>query len=123
MVARGDQDVCSPQGEPIERCLSRRANDAVVDATGWLMEDGYHRNAVTPRRKGRSGERSGDRIDQDSARAQLLRTAEHRCATKCREWERPLGKGEEDDSRSMRRRCVRHPQVVQVPPAEATRIA
>jgi hypothetical protein len=123
MVARGDQDVRLPQREPIKRCLGPRANNAVVDAAGRLMEDGDHRSAVTPHREGRSCERSGDRVDKDGTCAELLRTAKHCCATERREWERPLGKGEEDDPRLMRRRCVRHPQVVQVAPAQATGIA
>jgi hypothetical protein len=123
MIARGDQDGGSPQSEPIERRLGPRANHAVVDSAGRLMKDGDHRNPLTPRREGRSCERSGDRVDKDGARAELLRTAKHRCATERREWERPLGKGEEDDPRPMRRRCIRHPQVVQVPPAQATGIA
>jgi hypothetical protein len=95
----------------------------VVDAAGRLMEDGDHRNAVTPRREGRSHKRSGDRVDEDGARPELLRTAKHCCATQRREWEQPLGKGEEDDPRIMRRRCIRHPQVVQVPATQATGIA
>jgi hypothetical protein len=123
MVARGDQDVRSPQSEPIERRLGPCANDAVVDAAGRLMEDRDDRNAVTPSREGRSCERSGDRVDKDGARPELLRTTKHCCATERREWERPLGKGEEDDPRLMRRRCVRHPQVVQVPPAQAMGIS
>jgi hypothetical protein len=122
MVACGDQDVCSPQREPIERRLGPRANNAVVDAAGRLMEDGDHRNVVTLRRKGRSCERCGDRVDKDGARPELFRTAKHCCATERREWERPLGKGQEDDPRLMRRRRVRHPQVVQVPPAQPTGI-
>lgn len=123
MVARGDEDVRSSQREPIERRLGPRANNAVVDAAGRLMEDGDHRNAVTPRREGRSCERSGDRVDKDGACPELLRTAKHCSPTERREWERPLGKGEEDDPRVMRRRCVRHPQVVQVPAAQPPGIA
>jgi hypothetical protein len=109
MVARGDQDVGSPQSKPIERCLGPRANNAVVDAAGRLMEDSDHGNAATPRREGGSRERGGDRVDKDGARADVLRTAQHSCAPERREWERPLGKGQEDDPRVMGRRCVRHP--------------
>jgi hypothetical protein len=123
MVARGDQDVRSSQREPIERCLGPRANNAVVDSPGRLMEDGDHRNAATPRREGRSRERSGDRVEKHGASPELLRTTEHCCATQRCEWKRPLGKGQEDDPRVMRRRCVRHPQVVQVAPAQSMRIA
>jgi hypothetical protein len=81
MVARGDQDVRSSQSETIEGRLNPRANNAVVDAAGRLMENGDHRNAVTPHREGRSCERDGDRVEKDSARAQLLRTAKHCCTT------------------------------------------
>jgi hypothetical protein len=123
MVARGDQDARSPPRESIERRLGPRANNAVVDAAGRLMEDGDHRNALTPHHEGRSCECSGDRVDKDGVRAELLRTAKHCCATEGRERERPLWKGEEDDPRRMRRRCVRHPQVVEVPPAQAIGIA
>jgi hypothetical protein len=123
MVARGDHGVRSPQREPVERCLAPRANDALVDTAGRLMEDRDHRNAATPCREGRGRERSGDRVDEDRARMELLRTAKHCCATERREWEQPLRKGEEDDSRLMRGRCVRHPQVVQVPAAQAMGIA
>jgi hypothetical protein len=123
MFTRGDEDVRSPQSEPIKRRLGYRPDNAVVDAAGRLMEDGDHRNAVTPHREGRSCERSGDRVDKDGARAELFRTAKHRCATERRDWERPLGKREEDDPRRVRRRCVRHPLVVQVAPAHATGIA
>jgi hypothetical protein len=123
MVARGDQDVRSSQSETIEGRLNPRANNAVVDSPGGLMEDRDHRNAVTPRREGRSSERGGDRVDKDGAGAELLRTAKHCRAMERREWEWPLGKGEEDDPRLMRRRCFRHPQVVEVPPAQATGIA
>jgi hypothetical protein len=112
MAARGDQDVRSPQREAIERRLGSRANNAVVDAAGRLMKDGDHGNPETPRREGRSFKRSGDRVDKDGARAEFLRTAKHCCATDRREWKPPLGKREEDDPRAMRRRCVRHPQVV-----------
>jgi hypothetical protein len=123
MVACGDQDVRSPQREPIERRLGLRANAAVVDAAGRLMEDGDHGNAVAPRREGRSCERGGDRVDEDGARSELLRTAKHRCAAEGPQWEGPLGKGEEDDARIMRGRCVRHTQVIQVPPAQPMGIA
>jgi hypothetical protein len=123
MVARGDEDVRSPQSEPVERRLGPRPNNAVVDAAGRLVEDDDHRNAVTPHREGRSCERSGDGVDKDGARAELFRTAKHCSATERRDWKRPLGKGEEDDPRRVRRRCVRHPLVVQVPAAQATRIA
>jgi hypothetical protein len=75
MVARGDQEVRSSQRQPIERRLGFCANNAVADATGRLMEDGDHRNAVTLGRERRSCERSGDRVEQDGARAKLLRTA------------------------------------------------
>src|SRR5918996_1592395 len=122
MVARGDEGVRSSQREPIERRLGPRANDAVVDSAGRLMEDGDHGNAVTPRGEGRSCERGGDRVDEDGARPELLRTAKHCRATECREREWPLGKGEEDDPRLMLLRCLRHPQVVQVPPAQLTGI-
>src|SRR5918996_5180312 len=106
MVARGDEGVRSSQREPIERRLGPCANDAVVDSAGRLMEDGDHGNAVTPRREGRSCERSGDRVDEDGARVEFLRTTKQRGATERREWERPLGKGQEDDPRLVRRRCV-----------------
>jgi hypothetical protein len=123
MVARGDEGVRSSQGDPIERRLAARANNAVVDAAWRLMEDGDHRNAATPHREGRSCERSGDRVDKDGARPEFLRTTKQSCATERREWERPLRKGQEDDPRLVRRRCVRHPQVIQVPPAQPTGIA
>jgi hypothetical protein len=123
MFARRDENIRSSQRQPIERRLGPRTSDAVVDAAGRLMEDGNHRNAATPRREGRSCERSGDRVDEDGARSELLTTAKDRCTTEHREWERALGKRQEDDPRVMRRRRVRHPQVVQVPPAQPTRIA
>jgi hypothetical protein len=123
MVARGDQEVRSSQSEPIERRLGPRANNAVVDAAGRLMENGDHRNAATPRRERWSCECSGDRVDEHGARRELLRTAKDCCATERCKWERPLGKGQENDPRLMRRGRVRHPQVVQVAPAQPTRIA
>jgi hypothetical protein len=122
MVARGDEDVRSSQGEPIERRLRPCANHAVVDAAWRLMEDGDQGNAETLRRERRSYERSRNRVDEDGARPQLLRTAKHYGATERREWEGPLGKGQKNDPRLVRRCCLRHPQVVQVPPAQPTGI-
>ena len=123
MVARGDEDIGSSQREPIEWRLGRRASSAVVDAAWRLMEDGYHGHAEMPRRERRSYERSGDRVDQDGACPELLRPTKQCGATERREWERPLGKGQEDDPCLIRRRFLRHSQVVQVPPAQPTGIA
>jgi hypothetical protein len=123
MIARCDQDVRSSQREAIERRLGRRAKDAVIDAAGRLMEDGDNRSAVTPRREGRSCERSGDRVDKDGARPESLQPPKHCRATKSGKRERPLGKGLEDNSRAMRRRCIRHPEVIQIPAAQAAWIA
>jgi hypothetical protein len=123
MVARGDQHVGLPQSKPIEGRLSRRANDAVVDSAGSLVEHCDHRNAVMPRREGRSYKRCGDRIDQDGARAELMCAAKHSCPAEYREWERPFWKGEEDDPRVMRRRRFRHLEVVEVPAAQPAGIA
>ena len=123
MIARRDQDVRSSEREPIEPRLGPGANIAVVDATRRLMEDGNHRNAETASRERRTCERSGDRVEQDGARPLFLRPMKHCRAAKRSERERPFGEGEEEDPRLMRRCRVRHPQVVQVPPAKAAWIA
>jgi hypothetical protein len=122
-VARRDQDVRTAQREPIERCLDARANGAVVDSAGRLMEDGDHRHGETACRKSRARERSGDRVEQDGTRPKLLRPTKHCPTPKSSERERPLGKGEEEDSRPMRGCLVRHAPVVQVAAAQAARIA
>jgi hypothetical protein len=106
MVARGDESVRSSQRGPIERRLSRRASSAMVDAPWRLMEDGDDGHAEMARRKRRSYERSGDRVDENGARPKLLRLAKHCGATERREWERPLGKGEKDDPCLIRRRFL-----------------
>ena len=123
IVARGDQDVRSSQREPIERLLRPRATSAVVDAARRLMEDGNHGNAETARRESWSCECRGDRVEKEGARPELLRPTKHRCAAKSGERERPLGKGQEADPRLMRSCRVCHPQVVQIAPAQAARIA
>jgi hypothetical protein len=122
MVARRDQDGRSSERESIERRLGPRTNAAVVDAARRLVEDPNHRHAEPASRKRRACERSGDRIEQDGARAELLQPTKQCRATKRSERERPFGKGLEDDSRPMRRRCIRHPEVIQIPAAQAARI-
>jgi hypothetical protein len=123
MIACRDQAVRSSQREPVERRLRRRAKSAVVDAAGRLMEDGNHRNAEAAGRKRRACERCGDRVEKDGARPDFLRPTKHRCATKSSERKPPFGEREEKDPRLVRRRRVRHPQVVQVAPAQAAGIA
>jgi hypothetical protein len=122
VVARRDQKVRSSQGEPIERCLRILANGAMIDPAGWLMEDGDQRDAETAESESRTRKRSGDRVEEESARPKLLGPAKDRSAMKRREWKGPLGKGQEDDLGRMRWRSVRHPQVVEVPPAQAAGI-
>jgi hypothetical protein len=122
MVARRDQDGRSSKRESIERRLGPRTNAAVIDAAGRLVEDPNHRHAEPASRKRRARERSGDRIEQDGARAEPLQPTKQCRAAKRSERERPLGKGLEDDSRPMRRRCIRHAQVIQIPAAQAARI-
>ncbi len=117
MVTRCDQKVRLSQGEPIEGRLRPLANGAMVDAAGWLMEDGDHRDAGTSRREGRAGKRSGDRVEEDCVRPELPRRTKHCCAAKSSEREGPFGKGKERDARGVRRRRLRHTQVVQVTPA------
>jgi hypothetical protein len=123
MVARSDQEVRSSQGEPIERRLRPLANGAMIDPAGWLMEDGDHRHAEAAQSESRTRKGRGDRVEQDGARLELLGPTKHRCAPKRREWKGPLGKGEKADPGRVRRRSVRHPQVVQVTPAQAAGIA
>jgi hypothetical protein len=74
-VARRDQDVRTAQREPIERSLNARANGAVVDSAGRLMEDGDHRHCETACRKSRARERSGNRVEQKGARPEFHRPA------------------------------------------------
>src|SRR6266516_1781632 len=91
VIARGEQEVRSPQGEPIQRGLPPRANSGVVDAAGRLMEDGDQWNGETARRQGGTCERRCDRVEKDGARPELLRATKHcRPAESC-ERKRPLG--------------------------------
>ena len=123
VVARRDQEVRSSQGEPIERRLRPLANGAMIDPAGRLMEDSDHRDAETAQSESRTCKRSGDRVEQEGARLELLGPTKHRCALKRRERKGPLGKGHEAGSAPHARRSVRHPQVVQVAPAQAAGIA
>jgi hypothetical protein len=123
MLTRRDQDVGSSQREPIEPCLDTRANSAVVDSAGRLMEHRNQRNGGTACCESRTGERSGDRVEQKGARPEADRPTKHCCTAKSGERERPVGKGEEDDPRLVRRRRVRHSPVVQVAAAQAAGIA
>jgi hypothetical protein len=123
MVARGNEEVGSPQCQPIQRRLGRRASSTVVDAAWRLMKNGDDWNALASDRERRTGKRSGDRVDEDGTRLELLRTAKHCGAAECGEWERPLRKGQENDPRPVRRCLLRHPQVVQVPATQPTGIA
>jgi hypothetical protein len=123
VVARRDQEVRSSQGEPIERCLRPLANGAIIDPAGRLMEDRDHGDAETAQSQSRACKRSGDRVEKEGVRPELLGPTKRRCAMKRREWKGPLGKGHEGDPRRMRGRGGRHPQVVQVSPAEASGIA
>ena len=123
MVACSDQSAGVPQREPVERGLDLRASGAVVNAARRLMKDGNHRNAGTACRESRSGQCSGDRIEKDSARPELLGPMKHYRATKSGERERPLGKGEEADLRLMCRCRLRHPQVIEIAAAQTAGIA
>jgi len=122
VVARRDQEVRSSQGEPIERRLRPLANRAMIDSTWWLMEDGDHGDAETAESESRTSKRSGDRVEQQGVRLELLGPTKHRCALKGGKWKGPLGKGQEADPGRVRRRSVRHPQVVQVASAQAAGI-
>jgi hypothetical protein len=123
VVARRDQEVGSSQREAIELCLHRLANGPMIDPAGRLMEDADQGNAGTAQSESRTCKRSGDRVEEKGARAELLGSTKHRCAMKRRERKRPLGKGHEGDLCRMRGRSFGHPQVVQVTTAEAVGIA
>jgi hypothetical protein len=123
VVARRDQEVRSSQGEPIERRLHRLASGAVIDSARRLMEDGDHGDGETAQGESRTCERSGDRVEQEGARAELLGPTKRPGAMKGREWKGPLGKGHEGDPGRVRGRSVGHPQVVQVTAAQAVGIA
>jgi hypothetical protein len=45
------------------------------------MKDGDYRDAETSRRKGRTGERSGDRVEKDGIGPETHRRTKHCCAT------------------------------------------
>jgi hypothetical protein len=123
VVAGRDQEVRSPQGEPIERRLRPLANGAMIDPARRLMEDSDHGEGGTAQSESRTCKRSGDRVEQEGARPELLGPTKHRCAMKRCERKWPLGKGHEGDPRRMRGGGVRHPQVVQVATAQAAGIA
>jgi hypothetical protein len=95
----------------------------MVDAAGRLVKDADHRNAETACRDRRTRERTRDRVEEHGARPEAARASKHRLATESSERERPLGEGEEDDARAVRRGCLGHALVVQVAPAQAARIA
>jgi hypothetical protein len=123
VLARSDQKVRSPQGEPIERRLHPLANGAMIDPAGRLVQDADHGDAETAPSESRTGKRGRDRVEEDGARPELLRPTKHHWAMKRREWKGPLRKGHKGDPRRMRGRSVGHPQVVQVTTAEAVGIA
>jgi len=123
VVARGEEDVRSPQREPVQRRLYLRASDGVVDAAGRLVQNCDQRNTKTADRQRRTYERSCDRIEKDGARAELLRLAEHHRPTESGERERPLRKREKADPRLVRRSRLRHSQVIEIATAQAAGIA
>jgi hypothetical protein len=63
VVAGRDQEVASPQGEPIERRLRPLANGAVIDPAGRLMEDGDQGHAETAQSESGTRKRGGDRVE------------------------------------------------------------
>jgi glycosyltransferase involved in cell wall biosynthesis len=95
----------------------------VVDAAGRLMEDGDEWNGETAHGQDRTCEPSCDRVEEDGACLELFRQTKHRSPTQSGERERPLGKREEMDPCLVRRRSLRHSQVIEVAPAQAAGIA
>jgi hypothetical protein len=72
VLACRNQEVRSSQGEPIEWRLYSLAKGAMVDSAGRLMQHGDHGKAGTMRQECRSGERGGDRVEQQCARPERL---------------------------------------------------
>jgi hypothetical protein len=81
VVARGEQDVCSPQREAIQRGLNPGSRCGVVDAAGRLMQNGDEWNCETAHRQSRTYERSCDRVEKYGACLELLRQTKHRSPT------------------------------------------
>jgi hypothetical protein len=123
MLARHDEKPRATPREPIERGLRPRACRPVVDPAGRLVENADDRDAEPAGREGGSRERGCDRVEKDGARAELPRAPKHGPASESGKREFPLGKGDENDPRPVFRRSVGHPQVVEIAPAQAVRIA
>ena len=68
VLARRDEELGSPPGQPVERRLRGRANAPVIDPAGRLVEDADERDLGTAPRHRRPGERSRDRVEDDGAR-------------------------------------------------------
>ena len=123
VVARGDEEIRSRPGEPVERDLSPRAKSAVVDPAGRLVEDSDDRNVRSAPCKRRRDERGGDRVDEERMRAERPGAAEERRSAHGGERERALREREKHDARAVGRRGLGHAEVVEVPSAQPARVA
>jgi hypothetical protein len=118
---RNHDSIATPVGDQVEFALDKVSDGTMTDPSGALMNDRRERAREAPQPGG--GEGRGDAVESHDVGTLFANLPGYGRPGKRRQWEAPIGKGDEGQCRIVCVRRPRHARVIEIATSESSGIA